>query len=290
MKTKIINFLLAILTIEILHYQGNVTFEIRKALDLFQKNVFPSLFPFLVLSPFFIHYGFFEFIKKYLGPILKKVFDISENASYLFFMSIISGFPSSATNAKNLYDEGLITKEEAFHTLLFSHFSNPIFIFSMITFKPGLVLFAHYSSNIIIGLLLRHKKRKKSSTKLSLNLRKASFFEIFSSSIRNAIQNSLFILGVIVFFFMINSILDFPITHLLLELSQGLLYSNTLSLSPKLIVCIQAFILSFGGFSVHIQTFGILSEWKISYSTYFFIRLLHGILASGFVLLFFYLA
>ncbi len=289
MKSKIINILLAFLTVEILLCQSNVTSEIRKALELFQKNVFPSLFPFLVLSPFFIHYGFFEFIKKYLGPILKKIFGISENASYLFFMSIISGFPSSATNAKNLYEENLITKEEAFRTLLFSHFSNPIFIFSMVSMHPGLVLFSHYFSNIIIGLLLHHKKRKTTPEKLVKAQRKFSFFEIFSNSIKNAMQNSLFILGVIVFFFMINAILDFPITHLLLELSQGLLYANSLSVSPKLVVCIQAFILSFGGFSVHIQTFGILSEWKLSYLAYFSIRVLHGILASGIVLLFFYL-
>lgn len=286
MKTKIANILLAFLTIQILYCQENVTFEIRKALELFQKNIFPSLFPFLVLSPFFIHYGFFKIIKKYLGPILKKLFRISENAAYLFFMSLLSGFPSSATNAKNLYEENLITKEEAFHTLLFSHFSNPLFIFSMISIQPKLVLIAHYFSNIIIGLVLRFKKREEKIQKSQV-VEKKSFFEVFSASITNAMHNSLFILGVITFFFMINAILDFPITHLLLELSQGLAYTNSLHFSSKIIACIQAFLLSFGGFSVHIQTFGILSKWNMPYFYYLLIRILHGILASSIVFLFF---
>lgn len=287
MKTKIYNLLLVVLIIGIIKYQNNVTLEIRNALLLFQKNVFPSLFPFLVLSPFFIYYGFFDIIKKYLGPITKKLFHISENASYLFFMSIISGFPSSATNAKNLYDENLISKSEAFHTLLFSHFSNPIFIFSMISFHPKLILFSHYLSNIIIGIFLRFFKKEENKINIIKEKKEKTFFEIFSTSIKNAIQSSLFILGVIVFFFMINAVFNFSISHLLLELSQGLAYSNTLLLSPKGTSCLQAFLLSFGGFSVHIQTYGILAEWNLPYLPYFTTRLLHGILASTIVFLFY---
>lgn len=285
MKEKLYNLLLVLFIIGILWYQKSVTIEIRKAITLFQNNVFPSLFPFLVLSPFFISYGLADTIKKYLGPILKKIFHISENASYLFFMSMISGFPSSATNAKNLYEEKRITQKEAFHTLLFSHFSNPIFILAMVPTKPMIVLFSHYISNIIIGILLRFRKIEETdnfSTK-----KKISFFELFSSSIKNAMQTSLFILGVIVFFFMINAVIDIPTAHLLLELSQGLSYATTLSLSPKSIACIQAFILSFGGFSVHIQTLGILSSWNISYFPYFLTRIVHGICASLIVLLLF---
>lgn len=252
------------------------------AIELFWQKVFPSLFPFFLLSPFFIQYGFFDLIKKTLGPIAKKIFLISENSAYLFFMSIISGLPSSATNAKILYEEGYINKDEAFHTLLFSHFSNPIFIFSMISNKPLLILSAHYFSNIMIGILLRFHKTNHKNEKMKKKNEK-TFFDIFTSSIKNSMENLLFILGVIVFFFMINGILDFPITHLLLELSQGLSYANHLSIGMREIACLEAFLLSFGGFSVHIQTYGILSDWHLSYFPYFCIRIFHGILAASIV-------
>lgn len=287
MKTKLCNLLLALFIIGVLWCQNNVTLEIRKAFTLFQNNVFPSLFPFLVLSPFFISYGFADILKKYLGPILKKLFHISENAAYLFFMSIISGFPSSATNAKNLYEENFITQKEAFHTLLFSHFSNPIFILAMIPTRPMIILFAHYISNIIIGILLRFRKIDEIDNYSIKKKKEISFFELFSFSIRNAMQTSLFILGVIVFFFMINAVIDIPIAHLFLELSQGLSYAATLSFSPRSIACIQVFILSFGGLSVHIQTLGILSGWEIHYFPYFLTRICHGICSILIVLLLF---
>ncbi len=286
MKKYISNFLLIFLIIGILYFQKNITEEIKNAVELFWKKVFPSLFPFLVLSPFFIHYGFFDFIRKTLGPITKKVFLISENSAYLFFMSMISGFPSSATNAKALYDEQYVSKEEAFHTLLFSHFSNPIFIFSMVRNNPILILTAHYLSNIIIGILLRFHKIEKKSKNIEQKIEK-SFFDIFTNSIKNAMQNSLFILGVIVFFFMINAIFNFSLTHLLLELSQGLLYASKLPIGIREIACIEAFLLSFGGFSVHIQTYGILSDWHLPYFPYLFTRIFHGILASSIVYIFF---
>ncbi len=281
-----INISLAILIIGTLYFHTNISLEIRNAIILFQNNIFPSLFPFLVLTPFIIHYGFFDIIRKFLGPITKKMFRISESASYLFFMSIISGFPSSATNAKILYEENYISKKEAYHTLLFSHFSNPIFLLSMIPNHSKIVLFSHYISNFIIGIFLRFKVSSETSKPILQNKKRIHFFEIFTNSIKNAIHNSLFIFGVIVFFFMINAIFDFPIMHLLLELSQGLTYANSLSQSIKVITCIQSFLVSFGGFSVHLQTFGILSEWKISYFPYLLTRIVHGILSSFIVYLF----
>lgn len=286
MKKILSNLLLIFITISILYFQKNVTLEIRNAITLFQRNVFPSLFPFMVLSPFFIHYDIFDIIKNYLGPITNKLFHISLNSAYLFFMSIISGFPSSASNAKNLYEENYITKEEAFHTLLFSHFSNPIFIFSMINEKPMLILCAHYLSNIIIGFLLRFHSPKKISKSIKKNNDKP-FFDIFTTAIKNAMQNSLFVLGVIVFFFMINSIIPFSFTKVFLEVSLGLNYANTLALPLKEIAIIQAFILSFGGFSVHIQTYGILSDWHLPYLPYLLTRIFHGVLAGIIVFCFF---
>ena len=263
---------------------SDVKDQILTALSLFETKVFPSLFPFLVLSPFFIQYGFFDWIKKYLGPLVKRLFHISENGSYLFFMSMISGFPSSAGYAKNLEEENLLSKEEAFHILLFSHFSNPLFILSMISTRPLLVLFSHYLGNFFLGICFRfHSPTKQTKKETSKNSK--SFFEIFSSSIHQAMENLLFILGVIVFFFVVNAIIPNHITNFTLELSQGLHYLTTLNISPKMVAVLSCFLLSFGGFSVHLQTYGILANWQISYFPYLLTRIIHGVFSAS--LLFF---
>ncbi len=278
MKTKISTFFLLAFLFFILYLQQDVSLAIKNAGVLFQTKIFPSLFPFLVLSPFFMNSGFFDLIRNSLGCITEKIFHISKNCSYLFFMSMISGFPGSAIYAKSLEEEHFLSKKEAYHTLLFCHFANPIFVLSMVKAKPYLVLFMHYSINFLIGFILRFQTFSQNDS-LEHKKKKYSFFEIFTTSIKNAMQNALFILGVITFFFMLNAILDFPITHLLLEVSQGLNYLSTWMLSPKWIASLSAFLLSFGGFSVHIQVYGILSDWKISYWPFFFTRIVHGILS-----------
>ncbi len=279
MKTKIYASLLLAFLISILLKAGVVKEQILTAVSLFETKVFPSLFPFLVLSPFFIQYGLFDFIKKVFGPLVRKIFRISENGAYLFFMSMISGFPSSAGYAKNLEEKNLLSQKEATHILLFSHFSNPLFIFSMVSTRPLLVLTCHYLGNVILGFVFRFFSPIEDKQKETL-LPPKSFFEIFSSSIHHAMENLLFILGVIVFFFCVNAIFPNPITNFCLELSQGLHYLNTLNISPKMVAVLSCFLLSFGGFSVHLQTFGILAEWKISYLPYLATRIIHGVLSS----------
>ena len=47
--------------------------------------------------------------------------------------------------------------------------------------------------------------------------------------------------------------------------------------------------ISFGGFCIHTQVYSILSETKISYKNYFFSRILHVIIATTILTLFFIL-
>ena len=281
MKSKLYFGICLVFISMILFCQKNVSTQIVQAVSLFQSRIFPSLFPFLVISPFLIQYGFCYYIQKYLGPIFRILFRISENGSYLFLMSMLSGFPSSANYAKELESNHLLTKEEAFHTLLFSHFSNPIFILSMVSTKPYLVLTAHYLGNFLIGMVLRYRKDTP-TIKIKRTLPKPEkFFSIFTSAITNAMHNSIFILGVVTFFFLLNGVFPIPIFKFVLELSQGLYYLEQLPLSPQLFVSLAAFLLSFGGFSVHLQTFGILSEWHLPYFPYFLTRLCHATLSFG---------
>lgn len=288
MKSKYYSWLFILVIIGIFYHHTEVTIEVVKAVTLFREKVFPSLFPFLVLSPFFIQYGMFEFIKKYIGPILKKFFRISENGAYLFVMSIFSGFPSSAMYAKNLCEKNLLEEKEAFHILLFSHFSNPIFILTMVSSHPYLVLTAHYLANIIIGFFLRFSNHPSPST-VETSVVKKNFFSLFTEAIKSTMENALFILGVIVFFFMMDAILPFSITHYLLELSQGLYYLQVHIPSSMWIATLSAFLLSFGGFSVHLQTYGILSELHFSYIPYFLTRVIHGLLSASLVFFYLYL-
>ena len=209
---------------------------------------------------------------------MKKLFHLSENTSYVFVMSMLSGFPGSAIYAKELYEKKLITKKEVEHLILFCHFPNPIFAITMIPNKPFLVLIVNYSLNIFIGFLYRNKQVNNYIIK-NIDKTKENFFIIFTNTIKNAMNNSLFILGVIVFFFMLSSILNNPISNIFLEISQGLNYLKNLNMITQLKSAIAGAILAFGGLSVHLQTYGILSELNFDYLKYLKTRLLSALLS-----------
>jgi len=95
---------------------------------------------------------------------------------------MLSGFPSNARNTKTLYDKKMITKEEASHILMFTHFSNPLFILSTLAIfflhnkKLGIIiLLSHYLSNIIIGIILRPKNNFKDLSYQDIKKRESSF-------------------------------------------------------------------------------------------------------------------
>lgn len=283
MKKRLPLIVLIIIVVCIIFQNKAVTYNIGDAITLWKNKIFPSLFPFMILSSLLVNYGFLNLTNKFVGPLMRKLFNLSENTSYVFVMSLLSGFPSSSMYAKELYQNNIITKEETFKIVLFTHFSNPIFIFAMISKKPLLVLTVHYLTNVLIGILIRDRNVKVGKNKYQ-ELIPENFFVVFSKAIKKSIENLLYILGVIVFFFMLSTILNNPLANIVLELSQGLNFINVYFSNPQLIASLSAFLLSFGGFSVHMQTYGILSELNFPYLKYLKTRLFHALLS--FVLVF----
>ena len=282
--------------------------------QIWKNNIFPSLFPFFLLSELLIQYGFVEFLGELLKPVMNRIFRISNQAAFIFVMSIISGFPSNAKYTKALLEEHKINEKEATKILTFTHFSNPLFILGTvsITFLGNrevgfLILFCHYITNLILGLLFRNYypspktdcrvSIRKAITNMTLarQKKKVSFPLILTNALNHTIQTLLFILGVTTTFLIITTLINQHITlstfhqsilNGFFEMTQGLKYVSLLNIPLKIKGILTVMILSFGGLSVHMQLIGILSKSKIRYFPYFTARVLHATIAS---LMFFFL-
>lgn len=304
----IIMITLIFIGVEILTSSKYIMASVKFSFQIWQDNIFPSLFPFFVLSELLTQYGFIELVGEFMRPIMQKVFRIKGECAFIFIMSIISGFPSNAKYTRELYQNGIITEKEASKVLTFTHFSNPLFIMGTVavTFlnnkEVGLfILFCHYFSNIIIGLIFRnYAPSPKDSRKVSYRTailkmhekrirNTSSFGKIITNSLQNTIQTLLLILGVVSMFLVITTIIDqnININHYhqsilngFVEMTQGLKYVSLLNIPLKFKSTITAMILSFGGLSVHMQMIGILSDTKIKYLPFFTARLLHASIAS----------
>lgn len=312
MNKKFISILYIIIFIfigfEILTESKSIMDTVIFSFGIWTNNIFPSLFPFFVLSELLINFGFVELLGELFKPVMNKLFKVKGEGAFVFIMSMISGFPSNAKYVKELYTKGILNENEASKLLMFTHFSNPLFIMGSIalTFLGNkeagiLVLFSHYIGNIVIGFMFRNYEpegcaKEKTSIKRAINNmhnkrinNKLKFGTIITNSLLNTINTLLLILGVVTMFLCVTTIIDNnvnlnnynqSILNGLIEMTQGLKYVGLLNIPLKLKTIISTLIISFGGFSVHMQVISIISDTKIKYLPYLTARVCHALISS----------
>ncbi len=295
-KSKLLIIFLVWFLIMILFNSSLVVDVVLTSVTIFKNNIFPTLFPFFVISDLLISLNFVSIISPILNKFLKPLFHTSSNSNYIFLMSMLSGFPSNSKIAKSLLDNNMITVEEVEHVLCFSHFSNPLFILGTLTVflnskKMGfIILIIHYLSNFIIGFLRRNKVVIKTENSNFINKNSKPFGTILGEAISNAIQSLLLILGTLTTFMLVSAIIlkvvyiTEPYATILrgiLEMTQGLKYTSLLVLPLSFKALISLAFLSFGGFSIHIQVMSILNNPDIHYLPYLKARILHVLISTS---------
>ena len=307
MKKYVNYFIITILfffIFEILTNSTSIISTISFSMEIWKNNIFPTLFPFFILSDLLINYGFIEIVSKYFSPLM-KLFKIKSECAFIFVLSIFSGFPSNSKYTKELYDKGIINEYEATKVLLFTHFSNPLFILGTLTLFLNkrlalIILICHYLGNIIVGIIFRNYHPSINSNKINnkVELNNKSFIEILTNSIVKTIDTLLLLLGIITTFLIITTIIDsnlnFPdiiqyILNGIIEMTQGLKYVSMLNININLKAVISTFFLSFGGICIHVQVKSILKGTNIKYLPYLFARIIHGVVSSLLVLIITYL-
>lgn len=299
---KLIMYLLVIIMFLILKNSSIIINTVIYSVNLFKASIFPSLFPFFIISELLINYGFIDYLSNIFKSLMLKIFKINPNCSFILFMSMISGFPSNSKYTKDLYLKGEINEMEASKILMYTHFSNPLFIMGAISItflhdkKAGfIILLIHYLSNFIIGILSRNFIKTPISDKIVKKNTTNSFSYILSKAIINSFNTLFLILGTIIIFQIITNLTSeiLPLNDYfkaiisgILEMSSGIYNISLLNIPLKNKCTLIGMILSFGGISVHMQIKSILSDTKIKYYPFFIARLIHSAITG---LLIFYL-
>lgn len=286
---------------EMLFHSSVIINSVSFAFQLCINNLFPSLFPFMILSNILLEYGFVEITSELFKPIM-KIFKAHENGSFVLILSMLSGSPSNAKYISDLLNKELISSNDAQKLLLFTHFVNPLFIINTIGIsflhnqKVGIIiLISHYLGNIIVGLLSRkyhpnnrYKKIDLKKAFSSLEKEHKSFIFILTNAIISSINTLLIILGVITTCLIMTSLINInPLYNGFLEITQGLKYLSTTNHHLLFKALLATFLISFGGFSIHAQVFSILNNKKIKYIPYLCARFIHGIISSTLVYILF---
>jgi len=310
-KSMFIIILLVLVLIFMLSFPDETINTVLFGVNIWMYNVFPSLFPFFILSDLLINYGFVELLSEFFKNWVGKL-GLSSNASFPIFSSLISGSPNGARCTKQLLDEKLINIEEANYLIRFTHSCNPLFVIGTIgsvllnSQKLGLLIFLSLIlGNLIIAVIF---KRKSVFYKENISLKKAiiymhtkridnknNFISILSNSIYNAIDVLILLLGIIIVFLILSNLIDkinlnSDVTIIikgLLEMTQGIKLVSNYDFQLVHKVVFITFFLAFGGFSIHLQVSSIINSTKIKYKNFFISRILHSIISSFLVFLLF---
>ena len=288
----------------------------KNGLKLWANSVVPTLFPFFVATELLCKTNFIQLLGKLFNKFMKPVFNVPGESTIAIIMGIISGYPVGAKVVCNLYDNKICSKSEAERLIAFTNNSGPIFILGSVGISllkdihiGKILLVSHILSSLLVGFIFRFwKKNQVDLTFRNYNseskalIRIADLGEIIGNSIKKSISTILSIGGFVVLFSVIISILssmqiltgcsflleklgvpyDISLSILtgFIELTNGIQLASTYYSNftlPCILTC--SFLLGFGGLSVLLQVFSIISKSKISIKPYLYGKILHGVLS-----------
>ena len=172
--------------------------SVYSGLSVWAKCVLPSLLPFMFFTKLLTNLNFISSITNKFYWINKLLFKAPKISSYIFLMSIISGYPVGAKMINEYYRMGLLTNDEANKLSTFCSTSGPLFIIGSVgtamlgSAKLGYLLFlSHIIGTILNGVIYRNayvdktKKHKENQSKLLISENINNHYENFESELNH---------------------------------------------------------------------------------------------------------
>lgn len=302
----IITILVTILIIILVSSPSKYAKTTYGGLQLFALNVFPTLFPFIFLSKIISSLQTPIIISSKLSRTATKVFRSPPIVIYVFFLSIVCGYPIGAKLVSDLYDSKTINQTQAKTMSYFCSTSGILFVVGTIgnimfgSSKIGVIIYVSHIIGCFIGGLVLSRLDKHFDVQAKPLEQKGSS-NIFSSSVWASVKSILIVGAYITLFCLFSSIIcDLFITRLagnffnkligtisgnsqvfqcvmsgIIEMTNGC-YMLSRFISPAAVV-ICCGLVSFGGFSIILQSLTFLKNTKIKARTLVLTKFVHAI-------------
>lgn len=133
--------------------------------------LFPSLFPFFVVSELMLGFGVVHFFGTLLDPMMRPLFRIPGSGGFVMAMGFASGYPVGSRLTSQLWDSRLVNRGESERLIAFTTTADPIFLIGAVavgffgdaSLAPVLAV-SHYGGAVLLGLLLRFTNRREPVT------------------------------------------------------------------------------------------------------------------------------
>ncbi|MEG2000193.1 MAG: nucleoside recognition domain-containing protein [Evtepia sp.] len=289
----------------LLSFPAQSTAAAKYGITLCLDVMIPSLFPFFVLSSLFVSLGLASSFGKLLKPIMRPLFALDGVCASPLVLGAIGGYPVGLRTLSELYLSRQCSKNDAIRLSLFCNNCGPAFLLSVTglgVFSSRSVgfflLFTHLSAAVCVGFLSRFFLPSSSQTQtIPPHQTNPSFLSVFPDCVRDSFFSTLNVSAFVILFTVLVSLADksgalsYLITLLspilapeftrplfigIFELSTAICSLNAHSPLP-----LAAFLLAWGGLSVHCQTIPFLRTAKLPLRPYFCGKLLQAIIAAS---------
>ncbi len=304
----ILSAVVFILIIIILTNPALYSASVLEGITLFFIAVFPGLFPFMFLTKLLTSLGAVKKISAKFSPITQFLFGTHGISSYVFIMSILSGYPIGAKLICDLYCANIISQKDAKKMCAFCTTSGPIFIIGSVGIAMfgsaivGIILYiSHILSSILCGIIFSGK-RSKQTQELKICDNQTLPDNLLASTMKDTVESILLVGAYITIFFLLADILTNigflnPIIYILnkilsffninnlgngivcgiLEVTRGCkILSQTQNIYS---VCFMCSCISFSGLSIIMQSMSFLKKCKIKAPYFISVKCLHAVLS-----------
>ncbi|MBR5533386.1 MAG: sporulation protein [Ruminiclostridium sp.] len=271
----------------------------RKGVRLCLDLIIPSLFPFFVLSSLVISTGLAGLLATPLKRPANFLLSIGSQGATLLVLGAVGGYPVGARSLAQMTARGDLSPQEARHLYLFCNNCGPAFFIGVVggelfgSQQVGLLLWGtHLLAALMIGLFCRRSPSSVRNPSCHLS----SLSDQFPEAVGGAFQSTLNVCSYVILFSVITGLLrcsqilpESPLWRSLcagvLEISTGITTLGEAVSSPAALP-LAAFLLGWGGCSVHCQTLLFWRELGLPAGPYLLAKLCQGLLAAGLTLLY----
>lgn len=284
--------------------------SVSRSLILFAKAVLPYLFPFLFFSSLLTCVGGGYLLGVVFAKPISKIFHAPPVSGYVMILSLISGYPVGSKIICDLYQSGMLTREDAKHITAFCSTSGPLFILGTVgatlfqsPYLGWVLLSCHVLGSLINGIIFRPKKQTFSPVLHTVQ----AVDSLLDACIKNSVNTILAVGGYITIFGMIGDVLvDVGAVNLVskilyaflrplgapsdlcygialsfIELTRGFDYIAGAGIKTTTALPYLAGLLSLGGACITFQSMSFLSKCDISARYYILTKLSQALVTFG---------
>ncbi len=265
---------------------------------LFFYKVFPSLFPFLVISNLILAYDGIYIYSKIFGRYLCRPMRLPLECGFVLIVSMLCGYPLGAKYSCDIYERHIIDRNSFIRLLNIASNPSPIFVLGAVgtamlnnSALGYLLLFSCYASSAVIGVLLSDRNIPgKRSEMVKHTVEPVNLGNALKNSVENAINTSISIGGFVIIFSVINAYImriapgssGIIKTVLIgiIEMTNGCSLISGTEWSILLKLSVISFFLSFSGLSIISQVYSFTYKYNVSMVRYMAVKAVQGAICA----------